>query len=150
MTPRSWYKNNHEACEYAAWHVLEIYKGPEGSLFSTDLVMVSLAMDPEAPNDPSKIKLKDMFDMPRKELYKSTRMKQSAIDACERAAHGGFITLVFIDIKNGTTCTTTIMPPPTTWRKPEKLWLGYVHLMVGGHIAKLAAELEAAKGQATS
>ncbi|KAJ7579281.1 hypothetical protein C8J56DRAFT_1170004, partial [Mycena floridula] len=146
MTLRSWFKNNHEACEYAAWHALELYKGPQESLFSTDLVVISLLQDPDAPNNPSKIKLQDICNMPRKELYESVRMRPDQIEVCEQAAERNLITVLLIDGVNATTMTQQIQARPQHCRKPEKkLWLGYVHLAVGGHIAKLAAELDAEK-----
>ena len=58
------------------------------------------------------------------------------------------ITLVFIDLVNRTTMTQGTQAPLMNWKKPDKLWLGYVHLAVGGHIAKLAAEFEAEKAAA--
>ncbi|KAE9396914.1 hypothetical protein BT96DRAFT_824008, partial [Gymnopus androsaceus JB14] len=55
MTLRFWFKKNYNVCEYAAWHALEIYKGPDKSYFSTYLVVISLTQDPDAPNDVSKV-----------------------------------------------------------------------------------------------
>ncbi|KAJ7687369.1 hypothetical protein B0H17DRAFT_1180839 [Mycena rosella] len=148
-TLRTWFKNNHEACEYAqrsahlprqAWHILEIYKGPQGSLFPSCIVMFFLAQDPEAPNDPAKVVLKNIITMPRKELYKLPQMTQTSEPCHTHVPRHDEWEDDYFDHHPGSV---------DDLEEPERLWLGYVHLVVGGHIAKLAAELEAEKAAKT-
>lgn len=66
------------------------------------------------------------------------------IDTGEVASQRNQMIVMLIDeVNSTTTIVQTIEAPLMGWRKPERLWLGYVHLEVDGHIAKLAMELEA-------
>ncbi|KAK0220800.1 hypothetical protein EDD85DRAFT_780100, partial [Armillaria nabsnona] len=78
-TLTAWYRMYDSAVEFAAYHVLEIFKGPKHSLMATHVAYFELDQNPASPNDASTVILKNVVAFDRKELEKMVSMSPANV-----------------------------------------------------------------------
>ncbi|SJL15844.1 uncharacterized protein ARMOST_19349 [Armillaria ostoyae] len=133
-TLTAWYRMHDSAVEFAAYHVLEIFKGPKHSLMATHVAYFELDQSPASPNDASTVVLKNVVAFDRKKLEKMVSMSPAKIDVHERSIKSGYMVLFFADAKNGSMCTEMHQTPAQDWIKPVDQWMLFFKLKVNGDL----------------
>ncbi|KAK0437309.1 hypothetical protein EV421DRAFT_1907339 [Armillaria borealis] len=131
-TLTAWYRMHDSAVEFAAYHVLEIFKGPKHSLMATHVAYFEFDQNPASPNDASTVVLKNVVAFDRKKLEKMVSMSPAKIDIHERSIKSGYMVLFFADAKNGSMCTEMHQTPAQDWIKPVDQWMLFFKLKVNG------------------
>ncbi|KAK0439524.1 uncharacterized protein EV420DRAFT_1316130 [Desarmillaria tabescens] len=135
-TLTEWYRKHDSAVEFAAYHVLEIFKGPEHSLMATHVAYFELDQNPDSPNDASTVVLKTVVAFDRKKLEKMFSMRPANIEMCERSIKSGYMILFFADEKHGSMCMEMHQAPAPDWIRPVDQWMLYFKLKVNRDIKK--------------
>ncbi|KAJ6619787.1 hypothetical protein B0H10DRAFT_1876702 [Mycena sp. CBHHK59/15] len=94
---QTWYRSNSDAIEYAAFHVLELYKGRAASLQPTHIAAFTVRVNEATPEDPELVRFLDVFAAPFSTFAQLTKMSETHIGMHKKACKNGFMTLYFLD-----------------------------------------------------
>ncbi|KAG7443479.1 uncharacterized protein BT62DRAFT_972461 [Guyanagaster necrorhizus] len=119
VTLQGWYRKNHSAIEYAAFHALEIYKGASQSLLKTHFAFFDLSQNDKTPNDITTVTLKNVVAVPRSMIPLSENTKAQ----CERAVKNGYMCVYLADLSHKSIALEMHKAPRANWKKPDKEWV---------------------------
>ncbi|KAJ6578839.1 hypothetical protein DFH09DRAFT_1449104 [Mycena vulgaris] len=147
LTLQEWYRNNGCAIEYAAFHVLELYKGKAASLLSTHIAVFTVRVDETTPEDASLVRLVDFGPAPFAEFSKMVGIPEVNIAMYKKATRSGQMALYFMDMQESLHLIEFHGPPSsepyTSGRMtPHPHWRLNVTLKLNGGLSKMTAQME--------
>ncbi|KAJ7699386.1 hypothetical protein B0H17DRAFT_1049623 [Mycena rosella] len=111
LTLQTWYRNNGAAVEYAAFHVLEVYKGVAASLLTTHIAVFTLTVDKTTPEDARLVRLVDFGPAPFAEFADMVRLPEGSRAMARKARQSGQMALYFMDMKESLHLIEFHQPP---------------------------------------
>ncbi|KAJ7773322.1 hypothetical protein B0H16DRAFT_1363524, partial [Mycena metata] len=138
MTIQTWYRNQFRAIEHAAFHILEVYKGPKASLLRTHIAVFTVRVDEKTPEDPELVRFLEVLALPLDKFAQEIRMDKINHDRCKKAAKSGqAMVLYFMDMEDWLHHIEFHGPPssePYTRgeKTPDKHWRAHVIMKLNG------------------
>jgi len=127
QTLLDWYAQNAGAVEYAAYHVLEMFKGPDLSLLSTHVAYFNVSLNADSPHEPSTIILNDVTAVPHSGVQTLTG-GAATISNFAHAVQAGYMVLLLHDGVAKTSSTEFPKPRQKEFRRPNEHWKIYTML----------------------
>ncbi|KAJ7030471.1 hypothetical protein C8F04DRAFT_961680 [Mycena alexandri] len=147
MTIQTWYRNQSAAIEHAAFHILEVYKGPKASLLRTHVAVFTVRVDEKTPEDPDLVRFFNVLALPLDEFAQQMRMDKMNLDRCKKAARTQMMVLYFVDMQDWLHHIEFHGPPssePYTRgeKTPDKHWRAHVIMKLNGGLPNAQADPE--------
>ncbi|KAJ7456944.1 hypothetical protein FB451DRAFT_598744 [Mycena latifolia] len=139
VTLQTWYRNNSAAIEYAAFHALELHKGPRASLRATHLAVFTVKVDETEPEDAARVRLVDFGAAPFAEFAQMVHMSETNAAMCRRAVRSGQMALYFMDMEEALHVLEFHVPPSSgpyaSGKSPHPHWRLNVLVKLNGGLS---------------
>ncbi|KAL0576080.1 hypothetical protein V5O48_005908 [Marasmius crinis-equi] len=139
LTLQAWYGQNNDTVEYAALHVLELWKDRESSKQATHFALFIVEVDEKDPEDPSLVRFKDAIAVPMDQLQSLGSVPPETI---QRMIEKGLILLLFADVKHSLSAFEFHKSPSSEpylkgEKKPDEMWQINTVVKLNSHLPSM-------------